>query len=74
MLKRARKVSGEATSIENDGGLMSTLKLITTNDENIGNHGYIGTSILQIYRRIFWKKISIGLKLLKTHENVRKTS
>ena len=38
-----------------------------SNDENIGNHGYIGTSILQ-------KKISIGLKLLKTHGNVRKTS
>ena len=48
-----------------------------TNDENIGNHKYIGTSILQIYRiyrLIFWKKISISLKLLKTHENVRKTS
>ena len=47
-------------------------------DENIGNHGYIGTSILRIYRRyilrIFWKKISVSLKLLKTHENVRKTS
>ena len=53
MLKRARKVSGEATWIENNGGLMSTLELITINDENIGNHGYIGTSILQIYRRIF---------------------
>ena len=45
-----------------------------TNDENIGNYGYIGISILRIYRRIFWKKISIGLKLLKTHENIRKTS
>ena len=43
-------------------------------DENIGNHGYIGTSILRIYRQIFWKKISVSLKLLKTHENVRKTS
>ena len=43
-------------------------------DENIGNHGYIGTSILWIYQRIFWKKILVSLKLLKTHENVRKTS
>ena len=46
-------------------------------EENIGNHGYIGISILQIYRIyrwIFWKKISVSLKLLKTHENVRKTS
>ena len=42
-------------------------------DENIGNHGYIGISILWIYRWIFWKKKSVGLKLLKTHENVRKT-
>ena len=40
-------------------------------DKNIGNHGYIGTSILQIY----WKKKNlVGLKLLKTHENVRKIS
>ena len=51
----------------------------TTNDENIGNHVFIGISILQIYRRyigyigqIFWKKISVSLKLLKTHENIRK--
>ena len=43
-------------------------------EENIGNHGYIGTSILRIYRRIFWKKISVDLKLLKTHGNARKTS
>ena len=59
------------------------------NDENIDNHGYIGTSILQIYRiyrryiggyfgkkykRIFWKKISINLKLIKIYKNIRKTS
>ena len=43
-------------------------------DENISNYGYIGASILRIYRQIFWKKISVGLKLLKTHGNVRKTS
>ena len=48
--------------------------LVVGKDENIGNHGYIGTLILQIYRRIFWKKISVSLKLLKIHENVRKTS
>ena len=24
--------------------------VLITNDENIGNHGYIGTSILRIYR------------------------
>ena len=42
-------------------------------DENISNHGYIGTLILRIYR-IFWKKILVGLKLLKTHGNARKTS
>ena len=48
--------------------------LIEIKDENIGNHGYIGISILRIYQWIFWKKISISLKLLKTHENVRKTS
>ena len=38
-----------------------------TKDENIGNHEYIGTSILRIYRRYiggyFGKKISVGLKL-----------
>ena len=43
-------------------------------DENIGNHGYIGISILRIYRQIFWKKISVSLKLLKTHENIKKKS
>ena len=49
-------------------------------DENIGNHGYIGTSILwiyRIYRRYiggYWKKILVDLKLLKTHKNARKTS
>ena len=48
-----------------------------TKDENIGNHRYIGTSILQIYRiyrRIFWKKISISLKSIKIYKNIRKTS
>ena len=50
-----------------------------TNDENIGNHGYIGTSILGYIgyigdiSSIFWKKILVGLKLLKTHGNTRKT-
>ena len=52
--------------------------LSCTQDENIGNHGYIDTSILRIYQRYidgyFGKKILIGLKLLKTHENIRKTS
>ena len=47
-------------------------------EENIGNHGYIGTSILWIYRRYidgyFGKKLSVDLKLLKTHGNARKTS
>ena len=51
---------------------------IITKDENIGNHGYIGNSILRIYRRYIGgyseKKISIDLKLLKTHGNARKTS
>ena len=55
-----------------------------SNDENIGNHEYIGTSILRIYRRYIWiYRRYIGgyfgkkywcLKLLKTHENVKKTS
>ena len=26
------------------------LDLVSSKDENIGNHGYIGTSILRIYR------------------------
>ena len=53
-------------------------------DENIGNHGYIGISILRIYRRYIGyigdisvdilEKNMVNLKLLKTHENVRKTS
>ena len=39
-------------------------------------YGYIGyiSDISEIYRRIFWKKISVDLKLLKTHGNARKTS
>ena len=39
-----------------------------------GYIGYIGNilDISEIYRWIFWKKISVSLKLLKTHENVRK--
>ena len=28
---------------------MKIISFILTNDENIGNHGYIGTSILWIY-------------------------
>ena len=51
---------------------------LMTKDENIGNHGYIGTSILRIYRRYiggcFEKKISINLKLIKIYKNIRKTS
>ena len=52
-----------------------------TNDENIGNHGYISISILWIYQ-IYWSYIdgyfekiyiSMGLKLMKIHENIRKT-
>ena len=35
-----------------------------TKDENIGNHGYIGTSILRIYRRILEKNIG-RLKIIK---------
>ena len=30
--------------------------------------------VSEIYRRIFWKKKSVGLKLLKIHGNARKTS
>ena len=49
-----------------------------TNDENIGNHGYISISILWIYQ-IYWSYIdgyfekiyiSMGLKLMKIHENI----
>ena len=49
-----------------------------TNDENIGNHGYINISILWIYQ-IYWSYIdgyfeniyiSMGLKLMKIHENI----
>ena len=29
--------------------------------------------ISEIYQRIFWKKILVGLKLIKTHENIRKS-
>ena len=51
-----------------------------TNDENIGNHGYISISILWICQ-IYWSYIdgyfekiyiSMGLKLMKIHENIRK--
>ena len=48
--------------------------IVTSNDENIDNHGYISTSILRIYRRIFWYKISMRLKLIKIHENIKKNS
>ena len=39
-----------------------------------GYIGYIGDilDISEIYWWIFWKKISIGLKLLKTHKNIKK--
>ena len=71
------------------GGFIGNILLILviSKDENIGNHGYIGTSILRIYRiyrRYFWiyrryiggyfRKKYWCLKLLKTHENVKKTS
>ena len=49
-----------------------------TNDENIGNHGYIEyieyIEYIGDISSIFWKKILVGLKLLKTHGNTRKTS
>ena len=32
------------------GNFTLSLLLVITKDENIGNHGYIGTSILRIYR------------------------
>ena len=53
------------------------LRIPENKDENIGNHGYIGTSILRIYRRYiggYFGKKYWSLKLLKTHENVKKTS
>ena len=46
-------------------------KSVKTNDENIG------ISILriyQMYRQIFWKKISIDPKLIKTYEKIEKNS
>ena len=47
-------------------------------DENIGNHKFIGISILRIYRRYidgyFGKKKLGSLKLIKTYENVEKNS
>ena len=53
--------------------------MLKNNDENIGNHGYIGNLILRIYRiyrrnidGYFGKKILIGKKLIKTHKNVKK--
>ena len=48
--------------------------LVAGKDENIVNYGYIGTSILRIYRQIFWKKILISLKLIRIYKNTRKTS
>ena len=62
------------------GHVINGVEDVTVKDENIGNHGYIGTSILwiyRIYRRYidgYWKKILVDLKLLKTHRNARKTS
>ena len=69
------------------GGDKLEQRVVISKDENIGNHGYIGTSILRIYR-IYRRYIGIYrryisgyfgkkywcLKLLKTHENVKKTS
>ena len=37
--------------------------MVSCNDKNISNYGYIGSSILHIYQKIFWYKISIDLKL-----------
>ena len=45
--------------------------LVAGKDENIVNYGYIGTSILRIYRQIFWKKISISLKLIKIYKKIQ---
>ena len=53
-------------------------KAILSKDENIGNHGYMGISILRIHRRYigeyFEKKISISLNMIKIYKNIRKTS
>ena len=49
--------------------------IVGTKDKNIGTYGYIGTSILQIYRiywQIFEHKILMDLKLIKSYRNVKK--
>ena len=43
-------------------------KSVKTNDENIG------IWIYRMYRRIFWKKNSVHLKLIKTYETIEKNS
>ena len=47
-----------------------------TKNKNISNYRYIGISILWIdhkyINKYFGKKLSISLKLIKSHENVRK--
>ena len=47
-------------------------------DENIDNNKHIGTLILRIYQRYiskyFGKKTLVGLKLIKTHGNVKKST
>ena len=50
---------------------------LTYKDKNISNYRYIGSSILMIYRiywQIFWHKILIDLKLIKTYENIKQNS
>ena len=43
-------------------------KSMKTNDENIG------IWIYRMYRRIFWKKNLVHLKLIKTYETIEKNS
>ena len=53
---------------------MKSLPSMVIIDENISNHGYIGTLILLIHQRIFWKKKFSSLKLIKNYENIEKNS
>ena len=54
--------------------------VVVSKDKNIGNHGYIGSSILRIYRiyqryiNEYFDTILIDLKLIKTYENVKQSS
>ena len=67
-------IQDDTTKIQSrmiEWNLTMEIPKIISKDKNIGNHIYIGSSILQIYRRIFWHKISIDLKLIKTYENIK---